>query len=258
MRISGVLGVFIVWILGNCCPALALPAEGRAFAVFSVAYNPGSTQVKAGVMGTAFFISPTKAVTAYHVVQPKSFLPPEGYSRVKIWLVHEGEPAIELQKNNVTYFSSADQSVIQLKAGRVNSRYVFTAAAAIDPGAPVMTEGFPANTQGPELAWSGSDIVVTAVPRLERVRFNGAVARISRVELNAADVKLRGAPCIELTYKPLLGLSGGPVISAAGEVVAMNSFSDPRTRAATWAVALALPKGMVPGQDLSRNLVSGL
>ena len=212
----------------------------KTFAVFSVAYNRQGEAVRGGVCGSAFFISTTRAITAYHVLQNANFQAPEGFEKVRLWLVHEGEPAIELQTGFLTYRPDHDVTEIQLPEERaVNSRYVFAySKRPLAAAANVETDGIVANTAGPRLARTATgDIEVVAVPNLIRLRMAGQILRRAQVRLSAADVRLSDAPEFELSYRPVVGLSGGPVVSG-GEVFAMNSFADPAGAPHTWALDL--------------------
>ena len=87
------------------------------------------------------------------------------------------------------------------------------------------------------LVRNGDDIAIAAVPKLTLVRFSGRIVRQALVNMQALDVKVNSAPNVELSYKPVVGISGGPVVSN-GRVIAMNSFADPGTRASTWALRI--------------------
>ena len=211
---------------------------GRSFGVFSVAYKLGQAQAMGGIGGTAFFISKTKAITAYHVLKPASFQPRPGFDRVKIWLVHENYTAIEITEKNLQYFPNRDETVITLDPNQtVEDKYVFQKDSRLVIGSHVETEGFQVNSTGPVLQFEGQELRVTAVPQLHRLSFSGDLIGALRVNLSATDIDLKDAPCVQLDYQPIVGMSGGPVI-ADGRVIGMNSFADPSTRAKTWAVTL--------------------
>lgn len=218
-------------VLSILALSISAAAAPKTYAVFMATWDPETKQAVGGVAGSAFFVSPTKAITAFHVLQPKSF----ENTRTQIWLVHEGEPAIEVTANELHADSANDRTTIELKKTTVPRRHVF-AVGPFKTGDRVETEGFHANSAGPVLEISGNRLRITSVPRLERLRAEGQVLRGVRVELNAQDVRLKNTPCVQLSYTPVLGLSGGPVISGS-RVIAMNSFADPHSRASTWAVS---------------------
>lgn len=209
----------------------------KSYAVFLATYDPLTGQAVGGVAGSAFFISSTQAITAFHVLQPKSFENP----RTQVWLVHEDEPAIELSLEDLTAQASLDRTTITLSKARAPQRHVFprtTDAGTLPVGTKVETDGFVANSAGPALALDGPRLRITSVPRLERLHAEGSILRNVRVELASNDVNLKNAPCVQVSYKPVVGLSGGPVVSD-GRVVGMNSFADPEAHASTWAVDLS-------------------
>lgn len=223
--------------------AFAATGTEKSYAVFVAAYDSSTGRARGGVAGTAFFISPDKAITAFHVLQAESFRARSTRERVQIWLVHEGEPAIELLPSEITEFRERDLSTIQLPTGKhAPTRHVFELAkATVSPGR-IRTEGFLANSIGPLLQIAGDHLEIKAVPLLNRLDGQGDLEGESRVNLESNDVNLNEIPCLHLTYRPIVGLSGGPVLGNDGKVIGMNSFADPRDRASTWAIALsALP-----------------
>lgn len=215
-------------------------ATPKTYAVFVAAYNPGGGPVRGGVAGSLFFVSRQEAITAFHVLQPASFTPPAGFSKVRVWLVHEGEPAIEIHAGDLTSRADRDLTRVRIKQP-IKKDYVFEtdhARIATD----VVSDGFRAETAGPKLAWINGEVEITSVPSLDRVTVRGRILRRARVDLKAADLKLVDSPGFELDYAPIVGMSGGPVV-ARGKVVAMNSFADPNSRRRTWALELLASPG---------------
>lgn len=218
--------------------ASPIPAPPKAFAVFMASYNTHNDIVRGGVCGTVFFVSGTRAVTAFHVLKPASFTPLPGFERVRIWLVHEGYPAVEIRPQYLRSNPDKDVTLITLpKSLRVDRRFVFYTAKIGMIASRVETEGFMANTDGPILVRQGLDIGISSVPHLTRLHLSGKVVRLVQVNLKAADINLKSSPSVELSYQPIVGISGGPV-TANGKVIAMNSFADPGTFKHTWALQL--------------------
>jgi hypothetical protein len=238
-------------------------AHPKSYAVFIATYDPATGSTIGGVAGSAFFISETEAITAFHVLQPSSFTNPH----TQAWLVHENEPAIELTRSDLQADPSLDRTSIRLTRTRAPIRYIYERGTAA-PGARVETDGFIANSAGPilELALTTptSDspttenrngngnglgngnrkpttdprLRITSVPHLSRLHAEGNLLRHVRVELSSNDVNLKNAPCVQVSYKPVVGLSGGPVVSG-DRVVGMNSFAEPESRASTFAVGVS-------------------
>ena len=213
------------------------PALPKSFAVFVAAYNEKG-EIRGGVAGTAFFISPRRAVTAYHVLQPKSFQLQPGFTRQRVWLVHEGEAPIELKQKQARFDSQNDLTVVDLDQD-VSRDFIYQMGASLTTGAALETEGFRANTAGPKLARIGDEIEIVDVPRLERVQLTGQLMNQARVEIRAIDVTLNSTPCLQVNFEPIRGISGGPLLSG-GKVVGINSFGDPREAHRTWAVAVEM------------------
>ena len=235
---SVVLGLCVVF-LGAWVPkkGMALPvASGKAFAVFVASYTAEGVAAVGGVAGTAFFVSPTKAITAYHVLQPKSFTPAPGFERVRVWLVHEGYPAIELRPEQISYKPNQDSTVIDLGGSdRVAASFIYGMDRITSLSSKVESEGFMANSTGPVLEKRGADMIIVAVPKLERLHLSGTILRHSEVNLRSSDLNLKSAPCMQLSYQPIRGFSGCSVV-ANGKVIGMNSFADPEGSSRTWAL----------------------
>lgn len=240
--------VLIVVLLVNGVTVSALAQtetkKPKSFAVFVISYKKGGSEAVGGVAGTAFFVSPTKAITAFHVLQEQSFRPQAGFDRARVWLVHENHAPVELALSDIAMEPDRDLTVIRVSKDRaVRSAFVYDMADdaatrfASARGA-VSTEGFVANTTGPRFGLDGEDVTIVSVPRLERLQSRGHLLRKARVDLSAADVVLKSASCLEVSYKPVRGLSGGPVL-VDGRVVGMNSFADPASAASTWALEIA-------------------
>ncbi len=217
--------------------AAATTASARTYAVFVAVFNRHTQEARGGIAGTAFFTSASHAITAYHVLQKASFRPQNAIETVQIWLVHENEAAIELKPEHLSEDASKDLTRISLGTDtKVPRRYIFELSQGT-PASDVKTEGFLAHSIGPVLRINAGKLSIVSVPRLSRLHAHGLLERSSTIHLQANDVKLSGAPCLRLSYRPVVGLSGGPVIAANGKVIGMNSFADPTTRAHTWAIA---------------------
>lgn len=211
---------------------------GKSFAVFVASYNTTNDKAQGGVAGTAFFVSPHKAITAFHVLQDKSFKPAPGYERVKVWLVHENHIALEVTAKQVSYRPDQDTSIIDLGSRvKVAAQFIFATEKLTPVTAQVEAEGFMANSIGPVLERRGSDIAIVAVPKLERMRLSGTILKQSEINLRSQDLNLKSAACVQLSYQPIRGFSGGPV-TANGKVIGMNSFADPEGSGRTWALQL--------------------
>lgn len=228
-----------------------------AYAVFRVSYSTATGDVRGGVAGTAFFTSRSQAVSAHHVINAASFQPNPGHDRVHVWLVHEGREAIEIDANQVK--SEVDRDFVKMNFGKrvVQYQEVFSKAFSrasetggvskpsagqinsIQLTGKVFTEGFRAGTAGPVLEWRGGRVVITSVPRLERLRLQGEILRSARVELKSTDVNLKDAPAFQTSYSAIVGTSGGPITNREGKVIGFNSFADPEARTA-WGVSIEL------------------
>lgn len=226
----------ILTILSHAAAAPAPTASPRTFAVFSASFVKGGPgEVRGGVGGTAFFISPTLAVTAHHVLSPSVFQAPEG-RRHRTWLVRENFRAIEIKPEYLTFYREKDLTIIRLpESEAVPSNLVYPAFTGAVGDVQVESHGFVANSAGPRLAWVNGAVDIVGVPALQRRHMTGRVLREAQINLHAQDVVLKDAPCVQLSYEPIVGMSGGPVV-VGGAVLGMNSFGDPGTRQQSWAV----------------------
>jgi hypothetical protein len=215
--------------------AVSTGSTGRSFALFSVSYNSSGSEAQGGVCGTVFFISENQAVTAYHVINAESFKPNPGFQKKRLWLVHEGEAPIEVKPEFLRSDRLRDLTMIRLPS-KIAKKFIFEQGPAL-ANAAVESEGFVASSTGPVLSRQGLDIAIVSVPRLQRVFAKGLVIRKINVDMKAIDVELDKSPSVQVSYAPIVGMSGGPVVSG-GRVIAMNSFADPGTRKSTWALEL--------------------
>lgn len=230
--------IFTIWWVPNS-GALTIPSTPKSFALFSVHYNKSGGEGRGGVGGTVFFVSPTRAVTAFHVANRASFKPQKGFERARLWLVHEGYRPIEIKPEYLVSDRLRDLTIINLpRTERVPRKFIFEIDRVRDARGRVTSEGFLANTTGPILERKGGEISITAVPGLHRLFAEGQILRQARVSIQAADLQLKDSPNLQLNYKPIVGMSGGPVIAANGRVIAMNSFAEPSTFRQTWALEL--------------------
>jgi hypothetical protein len=235
---SAFRSLLILLLPSLACVTEIVTAEPKSFALFTTSYNTSGDLVRGGVNGTVFFISPTRAVTANHVMNRKAFKPLPGFERVKVWLVHEGYRPVELKPENFRSNPSHDVTIIDLpKSKAVDRRFVFPVGKITVAHAAVQSEGFVANTDGPTIERRGKDVLVTSVPRLQRLIIEGQIIRQAQIDLKTLDIDLKKSPSVQLSYRPIVGISGGPVIQQ-GRVVAMNSFADPGTFQQTWALQL--------------------
>lgn len=255
LSIKPLLMPLIVLLLVICLPKIRqsqaetfsnFSATPKSFAVFMARYNVLSKVVTGGVAGTAFFISPSKAITAFHVLNQKSFATTSKLERVKLWLVREGRAAIELDSQMLREQKQRDLTTIDFggqpvaKSDEVYELESTSTANTVSSTDVLQTDGFKANTPGPELAFVGDELVITRVSQLRRIHTYGALLQAARIDLSSNDVNLVGADCLQISYQPIVGLSGGP-ITRNGKVVGMNSFADP-SKQTTWAIHLAESK----------------
>jgi hypothetical protein len=235
--ITLILAVLTVTESASAAP-LSAP---KSFAVFVAFYNAHGGEVRGGVCGTVFFVSPTQAITAHHVLRAESFKPIAGFERVRVWLIHEDSAPIEMKPEYVSSNSEKDVSLIRLpESQKVDAKFIFPTAPVTTVTSDVETDGFVANTAGPTLVREGEDVTIAKVSNLSRLHLQGKLLRSAIVNLKASDIDLKASPNVELSYQPVVGISGGPV-TADGKVIAMNSFADPRTRKSTWALRLLNP-----------------
>lgn len=234
MSLIHVLRILIVLFVHTLLSQYAI-AQGSAYAVFKVSYNETGGEVVGGVAGSAFFVAPNRAVSAHHVLNATSFRPAEGFAKTRVWLVHEGETPIELFAPNVRTDSSKDITLIAF-ASPVSAKVFTRAPASLRIGEPVASEGFRANSAGPLLFWNGPELEISSVPRLERLRAEGVLLRATAVSVQADDLQVRDARGMQVSYAPVVGMSGGPVLQN-GMIVGFNSFANP-DRATSWALAL--------------------
>jgi hypothetical protein len=240
--VFGLISLFPFFGLSQNEPVAALNQPPKSFAVFVAHFNPTTGEAKGGVAGSAFFVTPSKALTAFHVLNKKSFEKLSPTEIVKIWLVREHQHPIAIQAPTLIEHAPKDITAIDFGALEMvkQSEVYEVSPENVHMGPPLATalesDGFVASTKGPTLNFDGIDLSISSVPYLSRLHKNGKLVRSAAITLHAADVKLTDVPCLQVTYEPVVGLSGGP-ITAQGKLVAINSFADP-SKASTWGVQL--------------------
>jgi hypothetical protein len=244
-RLQCNFGDLAVLVLATLVPvfaqALALPPQEppKSYAVFVARYHTDSSLAVGGVAGTAFFVEADKAVTAFHVLQGSSFAVQSENEKVRIWLVHENEKPIEVFPENLKLQANKDLTLIHFAGPVVPASKIYQWADSAQAKSSVSvleSDGFQANSLGPELQWSGQDIEIRRVQKLERIHAQGQILQRARVDLAASDVHLRQTDCVQVGFLPVVGLSGGP-LTLNGRIVGMNSFAGDQ-RSSTWAVVL--------------------
>lgn len=217
----------------------------KPFAVFVAHFNPQTAEAKGGIAGSAFFISPTKAMTAFHVLNSKSFQKNSSNDLVKVWLVSENQRAIEIRASLIVEHADWDITAIDFgDRAVVNENQVYALSATGLNGermtsSALESDGFYAQTTGPQLFFDGKDLLITATPHLARLHKSGPLVQTSLLTLISNDVNLQNKPCLQVKYQPVVGLSGGPITSN-GQIVAINSFADP-AKDSTWGIQLNTP-----------------
>jgi hypothetical protein len=239
---SSLVLICLLWVSEFSAATISSTAKvlPKSFAVYTASFNDEGFEARGGVNGTIFFVSPTQAITAYHVLHASNFHPLPGFKHVRIWLVHEGYRPIEVKPEYLKTDSNKDMTVVTIPpALAVDTKFVYSMgsmqSSEATAGLKAESDGFIANSTGPRLMRQGSLIEIIAVEHLARIHLEGTTLRQALVNLKAGDIELKVAPELELSYQPIVGISGGPVV-IDGKVVAMNSFADPSTRKSTWAL----------------------
>ena len=215
----------------------------KVFAIIKASYkNIGSKDIRGGISGTAFFISPKVALTAAHVVNKKIFVPHKGYLGAKVWLANNQFGTKEVQIEMVRAIPELDLTVIAFKKPVVSSRYIFSLANSKPRGfANVSSVGYAGVGTRPTLAWRGRQLVIDRLSQLPFHRESGSIRQIPRVNVKAADMQLKNVLALRLSYGSYVGMSGGPTLQN-GKVIGVNSFgfpADQQKKTDAWSIFLA-------------------
>src|SRR5690349_12820358 len=98
---SSLAAVSFFDICSDSLASVEIGPRPKTYAVFVARYNRRTHEAFGGVAGTAFFVSQHRALTAFHVLQNTSFASSTTDEVKQVWLVHEGQPALELHQNQI-------------------------------------------------------------------------------------------------------------------------------------------------------------
>lgn len=214
------------------------------FAILKISYNNiGDTTVEGGICGTGFFIKPQKAITANHVLNRNTFTPNVGYKFCDVILISHNGFTYSIKMSQITEYREIDTSVINFDSVPQNTSVYSTSIDTDICGQDVKSYGFIGN-QMPIINanWVNNSFKVNSV-NLSTVVKNesGHVLRYFKISINGNDVKLSNIYGFEVSFKSVVGMSGGPLIDINGKVIAMLSFglpADSNVKTQTFAIAI--------------------
>ena len=216
------------------------------FAILKLSFNtPGDSTLEGGVCGSGFFVDPTTAVTANHVLNDSTFLPNAGYKQCRVWLITREGVIYSINRQVIKPFPAIDTTVIQLNSYKKESissdRFD---RGSVPRGAKVRGLGHVGNAMPKiDAKWEG-DVLRIAKADLSSVYSDrsGHVERSLVLDVNANDVKMKTVRGFELSFSTCVGMSGGPVVNAEnGQVLGMLTFglpADAEIKTQTFAVSI--------------------
>jgi hypothetical protein len=215
-----------------------------AFAIFKLSYNePGDSKLSGGICGTGFFVDPTTALTAHHVLNNDTFRPNPGFQHALLWIISRNGQIHCLERSYVELHPEIDTTVIRFEDPIRNVQIYDFATRGIVVGMLVRGIGHGGNVMpAVDAQWRGRELRITSV-NLERTILDtdGHVKRLLTLHVNANDVKLQGVSGFELSFASQVGMSGGPVVDRdTGEVLGLLSLGlppDSNVKTETFAVA---------------------
>lgn len=182
--------------------------------------NLSNTKIKSfGIMGTGFFVSPQKFVTAYHLLQNKSFVPNDNYNNNYIVLKNLLGNEIEVNlENNISYFPDKDLTIINF-----DQKYDFLELTIhYQNDEDIRNLGFPSES---------INLLFDENSNLKQIfQQKGKILKtVNDFSSRTSDVNIKNKKVIVTDYSSMVGFSGGPLINDSGEVVGMMSMVMPDT-----------------------------
>lgn len=214
------------------------------FAILKISYNNiGDSTVEGGICGTGFFIKPQKAISSYHVLNRNAFIPKVGYNFCDVILLSHNGFIYYLKMSQIIEHPEIDTSIISFDSIPKNTSVYATSIETDICGQNVKSYGFIGNQMpATNASWTNNSFKVNSV-NLSPVIKNeiGSVLRYFKMSINGNDVKLSNINGFEVSFKSVVGMSGGPLINNDGKVIAMLSFGLPAgaiEKKQTFAIAI--------------------
>ena len=196
----------------------------ESWAIIKVSYNPHTNQAVGGICGTAFFVSKNTFISAHHCFSNITFIPNQGFSKVKVLLANESGRIIE----NILIDKLVPE--FDLTVGRLNSQEnidILPMESNFKIGDVVYNIGFPKDESLVKfnLRISKGKLKVDMV-RVKAFQQSGTIISTPIVTITANDINITGKQVIKLSYTSRRGFSGGPLIFG-GKVIGMMSLVIP-------------------------------
>lgn len=202
--------------------------EKSIFAVVKISYNiPGETPITGGICGSAFLIDDSTVVTANHVLNANNYAPNVGFNFVQYWLLsRDNSLIIPLSADYIESIEELETSIINLPVNLKCTLKVSESTLNIND--PVQNYGHKGSDMPITKARWDNNLLVIEEFNLNNCTADsiGKIAEIKNVTINANDVKLDNIKVIQPSFKAIVGMSGGPLISN-NKIVGMMSFGLP-------------------------------
>lgn len=216
-----------------------------AFAILKLSYNePGDSSLTGGICGTGFFLDPSTAFTAHHVLNEETLAPNAGYRHVILWLILRSGPIYRIERSAVELHPEIDTTVIRFKNPVLGALIYDVARTKADAGISVRGMGYEGNVMPSiDAKWQALELVVQSANLADVVLDrDGYVKRLVTLDVTANDIKMVGVRGFELSFGSRVGMSGGPVVDlASGRVLGMLSIglpADHNVKTETFAVSI--------------------
>ena len=216
------------------------------FAILKLSYNePGDSSLVGGICGTGFFVGPSTAITANHVLNDSTFTPNTGFRHCRVWLIMREGTIYSIDPHATKPFPMIDTTVIRLNGDKEESFWSdrFDRSPVVR-GAKVRGFGHIGSAMPKmDVKWDGDVLRITKVDLASAYSDrSGHVAKVLEFDVNANDVKLKNVRGFQVSFPSRVGMSGGPVVNAEnGQVLGMLTFAlppDADIRTQTFAVSI--------------------
>lgn len=193
----------------------------KTWVILRPSYNQNGDLINVGIVGTGFFITKNKFITAYHCVKKEVFIPNESYNNTNILIMSPIGDSITIEEKDVKFYTEFDITLIN-----INSEFPYLKNKRnIKINDSIYNIGYPSNQIMSLLKTNPLKIKAT------QVCWGSILNIVNNYSIKSNDVNIENKEVFVLDYTVDVGFSGGPLLSS-GKIIGMMSHINPETNTA--------------------------